>query len=329
MSFQQTLEPDKDGNFESHHNYLENGTVLKVALIDDKKKLKKPDLDFFEVFPDVVEVLADHPAQKIDEQAQTILNNYAGEASGFPLVQEGKKVTPLKEVEVTAVKKEKILEHKPAMYSEVDTKGYKVTNDEIRQFQYVTDFIRTKGYNVALSNSIVSDNPNSPPITSKRPPFAPPTIYLDEMILTDVTVLFRMNMNIIDEIYIDYSALSSGVRAGNGGQGGIIYIITKKGSIGGYSDGYNPENQIEVTVKNGFNPPENYQSPNYTDLDSPVFQKYGTLDWKTSLSTDTDGKSIFVMNNKGLKKVKLFIEGLNNQGKIISWVEEIEVTNQK
>lgn len=136
-------------------------------------------------------------------------------------------------------------------------------------------------------------------------------------------------MNIVDEIYIDYSALSSGIRAGNGGAGGIIYIITKKGSIGGYSDGYNPENQIEVTVKNGFNPPENYQSPNYTDLDNPVFQKYGTLDWKTSLSTDTDGKSIFVMNNKGLKKVKLFIEGLNNQGKIISWVEEIEVTNQK
>ncbi|MDP2061028.1 MAG: hypothetical protein Q8J97_14895, partial [Flavobacteriaceae bacterium] len=330
MSFQQTLEPDKDGSFESRHNYLENGTILKVALIDDKKKLKKPELDFFEVFPDVVEVLTDYPAQKIDEQAQTILNNYNSEASGFPLIEQGKKVTALKEVEVSAVKKEKVLEHKPIMFSEVDTKGYKVTNDEIRQFQYVTDFIRTKGYNVSLSTVVVRDDPSSPPITSKRGgskgPEAP-TIYLDEMILTDVTVLFRMNMNIVDEIYIDYSALSSGIRAGNGGQGGIIYIITKKGSIGSYSDDYNPENQVEVTVKNGFNPSENYQSPNYTDLDSPIFQKYGTLDWKASLSTDTDGKSTFVLNNKGLKKVKLLIEGLSNQGKVISWVEEIEVSN--
>jgi len=368
MSFQQTLEPDKDGHFESRHNYLENGTVLKVALIDDKKKLKKPDLDFFEVFPDVAEVLTDHPAQKIDEQAQTILNHYQNEASGFPLIKGEKKVTALKEVEVSAVKKEKVLEHKPIMFSEVDTKGYKVTNDEIRQFQYVTDFIRTKGYNVSLTNALTpvniggsnislsssgdgsdsgggnsqnaqlnSGNTRSfsnggPTITSKRPgPFGPepPTIYLDEMRLSDFSAIARMNMNIVDEIYIDYSALSSGIRAGNGGAGGIIYIITKKGSIGGYSDGYTPENQIEVTVNNGFNPPENYQSPNYTDLDSPIFQKYGTLDWKAFLTTDTTGKSVFTLDSKGIKKVKLLIEGLSNEGNVISWVEEIEIPSQK
>lgn len=332
MSFQQIIEPGKDGSFESKHNYLENGTILKVALIDSKKKLKKPDLDFFEVFPDVEEVLTAHPAQKIDEQALAVLNNYKNETPGFPLIEGEKKVTALKEVEVSAIKKEKVLEHKPAMYSEVDTKGYKVTNEEIKRFQYVTDFIRTKGYNVASSYDPVSDNPSSHPITSKRPGSKGPevpTIYLDEMILTDVTVLFRMNMNIIDEIYIDYGALSSGIRAGNGGQGGIIYIITQKGSIGGYSEWYNPVNQVEVTVKNGFNPPENYQSPNYTDLDSPIFLKYGTLDWKASLKTDLNGQSTFVLNNKGLKKVKLLIEGLNNEGNVISWVEEIEISGQK
>ncbi len=356
MSFQQTLEPDKDGHFESRHNYLENGTVLKVALIDDNKKLKKPDLDFFEVFPDVAEVLTDHPAQKIDEQAQTILNNYTGEASGFPLILEGKKVTALKEVEVSAVKKEKILEHKPAMYSEVDTKGYKVTNEEIRQFQYVTDFIRTKGYNVSLSTDIIhnsisnpanslrgrnAQNANDPletgessrfrtrsvSITRKVRGVGTPTVYLDEMLLTDFDPISRMTMNIIDEIYFDYNGTGSGIMGG--GLGGIIYIITKKGSIGGYSTEYNPENQVAFTVNNAFNPPANYQSPNYTDLDSPVFQKYGALDWKAFLTTDTTGKSVFTLDSKGIKKVKLLIEGLSNEGNVISWVEEIEITNQK
>ncbi len=360
MSFQQTLEPDKDGNFESHHNYLENGTALKVALIDDEKKLKKPDLDFFEVFPDVEEVLTDHPAQKIDKQALAILNNYKSEASGFPLIEEGKKVTALKEVEVSAVKKEKILEHKPILFSEVDTKGYKITNDEIKQFQYVTDFIQTKGYNVSLSTDIIAnpisspiksstnnpasgntgnrDTQNNDPINaggsggfstssvsikSRRTPFAPPTIYLDDMILTDFSFISRMNMNIVDEIYIDYSALSSGIRAG-GGLGGIIYIITKK-DIGGYTQSYNPETQTEINIKNGFNPSENYKSPNYTDLDSPIFQKYGTLDWKAFLTTNNTGKSVFTLDNKGLKRVRLFIEGVSTKGRIISWEQDIQI----
>lgn len=91
MSFQQTIVPNKDGSFESKHNYLEDGAVLKVALIDDKKKLKKPELEFFEVFPDVREVLTDHSAQPIDEQALTILNQYSGESSAFPLIEGEKK----------------------------------------------------------------------------------------------------------------------------------------------------------------------------------------------------------------------------------------------
>lgn len=364
MSFQQTLEPYKDGNFESHHNYLENGTVLKVALIDSKKKLKKPELDFFEVFPDVEEVLTAHTAQKIDEQAQTILNDYKSEASSFPLIEGEKKVTALNEVEVSAVKKEKILEHKPAMYSEVDTKGYKITNDEIKQFQYVTDYLRTKGYNVSLSSDLIPVDIGRPSIslsssgsnsnqssgdqanasqstqvnsgsssvtignggvsiTSKRPPFTPPTIYLDGAKLFDFSLINRMQMNIVDEVYIDYGGLSSGIIAG-GGQGGIIYIITRN-DIGGYSVGYNPETQATVTVKNGFSPPENYQPPNYTDLENPVFQKYGALDWKAFLTTDNTGKLVFTLDNKGMKRVRLFIEGVSTNGRIISWEQEIQI----
>jgi len=109
--------------------------------------------------------LTAHPAQKIDENALTILNKYKGEDSGFPLIEEGKKVTALKEVEVSALRKEKILEHKPVMYSEVDTKGFKITNDEIKQFQYVTDFIRTKGYNVSLSTDLIPTNVSRPSVS--------------------------------------------------------------------------------------------------------------------------------------------------------------------
>lgn len=361
MSFQQTLEPDKDGNFESHLNYLEDGTVLKVALIDSKKKLKKPELDFFEVFPDVEEVLTTHPAPKIDEQALAVLNQYPDDATDFPLIEGEKKITALKEVEVSAVKKEKILEHKPVMFSEVDTKGYKVTNEEIKQFQYVTDFIRTKGYNVSLTSDLIpvsisrptfttsetgnnqssggqagagqstqvntgasANNSSGVSITSKRPPFAPPTVYLDDTKLFDFSLINRMQMNVVDEIYIDYSGLSSGIMAGNGGQGGIIYIITQKGSVGGYSDQYAPVNQVEVTVKNSFSLPENYNAPNYTNLENLVFQKYGTLDWKAFLTTDSSGKSVFTLDGKGLKKVRLHIEGISANGRIISWEQTLK-----
>lgn len=360
MAFQQTLEPDKDGNFESHLNYLEEGTVLKIALINDKKKLKKPELEYFEVFPDVEEVLTGHPAPKIDEQALAVLNHYPDDTSDFPLIEGEKKVTALKEVEVSAVKKEKILEHKPVMFSEVDTKGYKITNEEIKQFQYVTDFIRTKGYNVSLSNSLTpvnigvpsislsssgngqdaeggnsqnvqtnSGNRQSfsnggPTITSKRPPFATPTVYLDGSKLFDLSLINRMQMNIVDEIYIDYSGLSSGIMANNGGQGGIIYIITRS-DVGGYTQSYNPETQAEENINNAFNPPSNYQSPNYSNLESPIFQKYGALDWKAFLTTDSSGKSVFTLDGKGFRKVRLRIEGLSSNGEVVSWEQTLEV----
>ena len=306
-----------------------------------------------------------HPAQKIDENALTILNKYKGEDSGFPLIEEGKKVTALKEVEVSALRKEKILEHKPVMYSEVDTKGFKITNDEIKQFQYVTDFIRTKGYNVSLSTDLIPTNVSRPSvsisasgtnntqssgsqanagqstqvnsggntgnlnsggvsITSKRPPFATPTVYLDGTKLFDLSLINRMQMNIVDEVYIDYGGLSSGIMAGNGGQGGIIYIITRK-DIGGYASGYGPENQESVTIQNAFDISNSYQWPNYTDLDSPVFQKYGALDWKAFLTTDPTGKSVFTLAHKGFKNVKLIIEGVSSDGRIISWEQKIEI----
>jgi hypothetical protein len=364
MSFQQILEPSQDGSFESYHNYLENGSVLKVALIDDKKKLKKPDLESFEVFPDVEKVLAAHPASKIDEQAQTILNNYDAEASDFPLVQENKKVTALNEVEVSAVKKEKILEHKPIMFSEVDTKGYKITNEEIKQFQYVTDFIRSKGYDVSLSTDLLPVDLSRPSlslsssengqnssggnsanqnvqtnsgantgtplsggvsITTSKRGGGTPTIYLDDAKLFDFSLINRMQMNIIDEIYFDYNGLSSGITAGNAGKGGIIYIITKKGSIGGYSEWYSPETQAEVNINNAFNPPEKYQSPNYSNLESPIFQKYGALDWKAFLTTDSSGKSVFTLDSKGIKKVRLLIEGVGTNGHIIFWEQVVQI----
>lgn len=365
LSFQQTLEPDKDGYFESHLNYLEEDIVLKVALINEKKKLKKPELEYFEVLPDVKEVLAAHPAPKIDEQALAVLNQYPDEAADFPLIAGDKKITALEEVQVSAVRKEKVLEHKPVMFSEVDTKGFKITDKEIRQFQYVTDFIRTKGYNVSLDTDLIPVNVSRPSIslassgtgnnqssgdqassgqnvqvnsgantgtltssgtsiTSKRPPFASPTVILDGAKLFDFSLITRMQMNIVDEIYIDYGGLSSGIMAGKGGQGGIIYIITQKG-IGGYTQSYNPETQTTVTVNNGFSPPQDYQSPNYTDLDSPIFQKYGALDWKTLLTTDNKGKVVFTLDSKGFKKIKLFVQGVSKNGQTLSWVQTLEV----
>lgn len=247
------------------------------------------------------------------------------------------------------------------MFSEVDTKGFKITDDEINQFQYVTDFIRTKGYNVSLTTDLIpvnvgrsslspqgggnqsdsgnSNNQNSQTnlngdtgkpsnsgisITSRRPPFAPPTVYLDGAKLFDFSPINRMLMNIVDEVYFDFNGLSSGIMAGSG-QGGIIYIITKKGSIGGYSNQYNPVNQEEVIVNNGFNPPEKYNTPNYTDLDNPVFQKYGALDWKAFLTTDDNGKSVITLRNRGFKNVKLFIEGVSMDGKVISWIQDIQI----
>jgi hypothetical protein len=60
-------------------------------------------------------------------------------------------------------------------------------------------------------------------------------------------------------------------------------------------------------------------------LESPIFQKYGALDWKAFLTTDSNGKSLFKLDSKGFKKVRLLIEGLNTDGQLLLWEQVIEI----
>jgi hypothetical protein len=60
-------------------------------------------------------------------------------------------------------------------------------------------------------------------------------------------------------------------------------------------------------------------------LESPIFQKYGALDWKAFLTTDSSGKSVFTLDSKGIKKVRLLIEGLNTDGQLLVWEQVIEI----
>jgi hypothetical protein len=60
-------------------------------------------------------------------------------------------------------------------------------------------------------------------------------------------------------------------------------------------------------------------------LESPIFQKYGALDWKAFLTTDSSGKSVFTLDSKGIKKVRLLIEGVGTNGHIIFWEQVVQI----
>lgn len=188
-------------------------------------------------------------------------------------------------------------------------RGFKITENVVGTFRDVLGFIRTHGYNVSIdgTNVVISKQFATSFLASKSP-----FIYLDDVPLTDFSLLLNYNLDSVDEIYINKMGYGAGINGANG----TIRIYSKTPSSGS-GTGIKIKSKPFV-VKDGFQPFSPYENPKYENIHDQSFLKFGTIHWKPNVETDENGEFNFSIPNLHQKSVKIIIEGISSDGRLIS-----------
>ncbi|MEL6917224.1 MAG: hypothetical protein AAFO99_05780 [Bacteroidota bacterium] len=141
-------------------------------------------------------------------------------------------------------------------------------------------------------------------------------MYIDDFLVRDGNDLFNIPLNRIDEIYIEKDGFSGDSNA----SGGTIRIYKKEGSNGNDKSSF-----AEKLVTNSFTRSKEFYRPKYGSFLSKEFIDFGIVHWAPKLVTDKEGSVTVKLPNNDVSNIKIFVEGMGNDGALVSHMQEISL----
>ena len=188
--------------------------------------------------------------------------------------------------------------------------AYKIDDNE---FGTVLNFISQHGYRTGIN-----EEDQTVYIKSSRSAFSnepPPTVYIDNIVDSDLNLLFTLSLTEVDEIYIDKSGFSNEVGAGRG----TIKIYLKKGVK---NDFYRTK-LTSLVVTKGFAKNIEYKNSQFDT--QKEFYYFGTLNWTPKIIIK-DSPNYEVKFPKGNQtEIQVLIEGFAADGQLISEIKKVRV----
>ncbi|RTY90933.1 MG2 domain-containing protein [Flavobacterium sp. GT3R68] len=192
------------------------------------------------------------------------------------------------------------------------SKAYKISDDDYKMYSNVVQYLAGHGFDAGsqMGNVYIRGRTK---VSMTKPNI--PSIYLDDNQLYEFNELDNFSLKYISEIYID----KNGTSIQSTGTG-VIKIYTNKD----YRSAPRKSKSKSFLIKNAFAPENSFIAPEYTSFDSNGFKKYGTIFWEPNLDSATNFIK-FTMPTLKQKTVKVLIEGMSADGKIISEVKTLIV----
>jgi hypothetical protein len=137
-----------------------------------------------------------------------------------------------------------------------------------------------------------------------------PSLFLNEM-NTDISMIQSTSMNDVAMIKVYRPPFMGAI---GGGAGGAIAVYTKKGA----QQNSNVTGLSFVKIA-GYSPIKEFYSPDYSkDADINKGDYRTTLYWNPFLVFDKQTRAIMIpfYNNDSCKKIRVVVEGVNEQGKL-------------
>ncbi|AXG73259.1 hypothetical protein DVK85_03060 [Flavobacterium arcticum] len=194
-------------------------------------------------------------------------------------------------------------------------RGYKIGDDERKSFFYILDLIRYHGFNVETSNGTVSITGRT--INTINGQATTPMIYIDNMQVLSFDILWNMQTEDIDEFYVNQHAVVPSVN----NRMGIIRIYMRKD----YSSKAKNNSPASFLVKNGFKRITPFKNNIYLSTATKGFENFGVIDWEPLITTDEKGGFKLELPHTGQNSIKLLIEGISPDGKLISEIKTINL----
>lgn len=193
-------------------------------------------------------------------------------------------------------------------------RGYKVGVD-VPENTLLLNFIEQNGFNVTKSLGNVNiTGRNRTSINGV--PFTTPIVFIDGGQISSFDELDGITMSELDEIYISSTAI---VASMNNNQG-IIRIYRKLPDFS-ISD---PNNKPKI-ILGGYKLITPFENAEYLNENTIGFENFGLLWWSPWIITDENGNLKVVIPANNRKSIKLLIEGLTLDGKLISEIREVNL----
>lgn len=195
--------------------------------------------------------------------------------------------------------------------------AYKISDMNIGGYQTVITFLRNhSGFDVIdINNEEVKILGRSR--TTINGGANGPAVYLDNVQLMSFDILRSIELEDVDEIYMNAHAIVPSVRNFIG----IIKIYMKKGMDYRRKKSAAPE----IVIKKGFQRGRRFRNTEYASLNDIGFKKFGLVTWEPYILTDEGGNFKFRPNNNVPNTVKVLIEGFSANGKLISEIRTVSI----
>lgn len=306
----EVVELDSDNSFELPNSFILDSTTISVGYLSNRNnKLSKPRI-----------TLGIHPVKENRDLAN-IPNMHHREHFGHVPAYLNEKLEDfisLDTVELSTKKREPE-GHRTVM--EAWENNLEITEEVENRYRYLADYIATKGFfvtneygSVSIKNMMLSSFANSRDVL----------LYINGAPMgRDANFLVGLLSSEVQSITIN----KRGYGLGGNGVNGVIKINMRDGSeIASRGRTRTLEN---IVAGNGFMLSREFYTPRYRSYDDKLFQDYGAIAWKPNLVLDASGKTNFTIFNSGQPGVRLFIEGMNSEGQLISESIDIDTGEQQ
>ncbi len=337
---------NKDQSFTINNFFIEEGEQIRFSYLDKRGIFKNPNLYLSFSITNKEDTIDDIITSKKIETSNT---------SNFDLPEKFFLKESIKlEAIVLKTKKKTKVEDDPIL---INGKLKTVTLKEYHQYPFVTDYIQHNGYRViedfgeisitrrnrlSFGETVVSDlkeedeklfddtsTKKSPPTFSSEKlerfkDYTSPLIFLDDVPLTSFNILYNYSMANVEKILIDKSGFGYGLRS----VGGVIKIYTRMTALGNKSDTKNAVYNTS-TAPFSFQKAKEFYAPKYYSYTNNSFKKYGVISWVPELVLNKNEIATFKIFNTRTKRITIFIEGITNDGDLISQKQIIDVSKNK
>lgn len=215
----------------------------------------------------------------------------------------GADVVQLDEISVKAASK-KTLKYSQN-FGNAALRGVKVT-DENNRTDLLT-FLSFQGFNISRNRGNVDILTRNITTTLQGQP-SRPVVYVNGRQVLTFDELLDIHMMDVDEIYYDINALVPSMN----NFVGIIKIYLRR------PDQLDSRSVTKlVTVPLAFATIDEYEPPKYIQTDSKGFNELGIINWIPNVITDDSGKFELEFYSMGKDAIKVIVEGMTTDGKLI------------
>lgn len=310
----------KNGSQFKIPNFLiRQNEVLKFAYVNKKMQLLKPNIDLkYELEP-----LNDSTITLKDLKLNDYYFSDDTQGNLNPMYTN---TQTLDEIELVGRKKREKIKYESFSRSFKKNTTY-INEQEGFTYPSVTDYIRSHGYNVSLNFGKVDVKSRIPLSLGRgdgsKDIYPSPSIFIDDVLLQDFTILYELPTANIEKIYVDKAGLGQGL---NEGAAGVIRIYLKQRSVFDIEKASENVSTYFVSApKIGFSEKKSFYIPLYSSYQSSTFKNQGTIGWFPDVELKQNVSNSLKVLNTSTQDITFYVEGINNEGQFISKILPLKI----